>query len=259
MNTNLSSDEEQCREIADLMIRDADAILDMPLDDIESTSMVPCAVVGLCRAAFAQSKVIALMAKTGMLHATAPNQRLLWELISRLAWLASYDSGDREQAVKIMSLENIEEFNKAFDFIKQEGIPLQFDKIEIEFPEFYKKGTIQHAEKTMREYATAPHGPLPSLQYLTWRTLTQISHATRALAYSYVEENDQHKLVPKEPEISNQELLPYWGLQFRTAVTTSQILIAEGCNAEISMGFFETARVSGDLPKYLQIQKHNQK
>lgn len=154
------------------MIHAADAILDMPIDDIKSTSPVPCTVVGLCRAAFAQSKVIALMAKADMLHATTPNRRLLVESVMLLEYLKSLTSADQIKASHVLISENLENVYKAIGCMVGGPTPSLSPTNDEEFPEYLRKGPLQEAIKNTQNQALGTKDPIARDRYAEWRLIT---------------------------------------------------------------------------------------
>lgn len=106
---------------AELVARSAHAVLGVNLSDVKFRSRTDQVVVGLCRAALAQSKVIAALAKVDMLSAAAPNWRLVLEIALRLHWLQGLPTKERRKVVDTMLAKDRQDTNRLMAYLHDVG------------------------------------------------------------------------------------------------------------------------------------------
>ena len=111
---------------ADFALRSADAVLAVDLSEVP-LSRVNQFAVGWMRAAFEQSRVIAILTKGDMGHATAPNRRAFWELAVRLLWFAGIARSERERAADTMLAHGRSTEKTTHTHMQSMGIPSDID------------------------------------------------------------------------------------------------------------------------------------
>lgn len=101
--------------------RTARAVLAVDMSDVEQRDFVPQVAVGLCRAAAAQSIVVATLTRAGQASAAAPNRRLVLESAIRLIWLSGLSKADRHTAATVMLEADRKETNDTLTYLEQQG------------------------------------------------------------------------------------------------------------------------------------------
>ncbi|WP_404286048.1 hypothetical protein [Glutamicibacter arilaitensis] len=189
---------------ADFALRSADAVLAVDLSEVP-LSRVNQFAVGWMRAAFEQSRVIAILTKGGMGHATAPNRRAFWELAVRLLWLAGIDRSERAKAADTMLANGRSTEKTTHTHMQSMGIPSDIDIAAME--EFVLDTS---SEKAMREQAKNLTEAVKATElnlgviYRLWREDSTWAHASGFLAGRYAPaESDDTMGVGKPPHIDN--------------------------------------------------------
>ncbi|WP_146082211.1 MULTISPECIES: hypothetical protein [unclassified Rathayibacter] len=171
---------------AEFVVRSADAVLGVDLRDMRFRSRTDQVVVGLCRAAFAQSRVVAALAKADMLSAAAPNRRLVLEVALRLPWLRGLSAEEGRKAVDTMLAKDRQDTNRLRAYLRDAGHDADFDPTEMDAFELddEAKGAI-HQQSTRLNAAVDSNEVKPWSIYSMWLAETQFSHASGNLAGQY--------------------------------------------------------------------------
>lgn len=220
---------------ADYARRSADAVLAVDMSDLVLRDRVPQVVVGLCRAAFAQSKVVAELAVAGMLSSAAPNRRLFYEVALRLQWLSGLSHDDRRQAADVMLEKDRRDINTTLAYLGDLGHAVDFDSadmnaFQLDAPE---KGKLQEQAKKLRAAVKATESEPWSI-YAMWREETRYSHPSGVLAGKYAPTFDDVHMSQGEPEIIDPDFDAHRLVQLLIAMETTHLLVEEGVSLEIS-------------------------
>lgn len=156
-------------ENAAMLERSAAAILAVDLSDVVLRDRVPQVVVGLCRAAAAQSRVIAMLTAAGQSSSAAPNRRLFLEIAIRLIWMSGLSRADCRQAADIMLEKDRKDTNTTLDYLKSLGHEVHFDPAEMnEFElEAPNRGTLQEQARKL-DAAVRESTSKPWSRYAMW-------------------------------------------------------------------------------------------
>lgn len=214
---------------ADAVDRSADAVLDVDLSDYRFRNRVAQVVVGLCRAAFAQSKVIAKLVRADLLSAAAPNRRLVLEVSLRLHWLEGLSREERRRAVDTMLAKDRADTNKALNYLRDAGHEADFDLKEMDAFELddAAKGAIHQQATTLRAAADSSEVQPWSL-YSMWMAETQFSHASGSLAGKYAPTHDDLHMSSGTPDPVDPDLEAHRITQAIIVTTACRILADEG-------------------------------
>lgn len=214
---------------ADAVNRSADAVLGVDLSDHRFRNRVAQVAVGLCRAAFAQSKVIATLARTDMLSAAAPNRRLVLEISLRLHWLQGLSRDERRRAVDTMLAKDRADTNKMLDYLRDAGHEADFDPTEMDAFELddAAKGAI-HQQATKLRAAADSSEVQPWSIYSMWMAETQFAHASGNLAGKYALTHDDLHMSSGAPDPMDPDLEAHRVIQTHVVMTTCRILVDEG-------------------------------
>ncbi|WP_193596380.1 hypothetical protein [Microbacterium sp. YJN-G] len=220
---------------ADFVARSADAVLAVDLGDVEFRSRTDQVVVGLCRAAFTQSKVIAALAKADMLSAAAPNRRLVLEIALRLHWLQGLSAEDRHKAVDTMLAKDRQDTNRLLAYLRDAGHKADFDPTEMDAFELddETKGSI-HQQSTRLNAAVDSNEVKPWSIYSMWLGETQFSHASGNLAGKYAPTLDNLHMSSGVPEPMDPDLEAHRLLQLHIVMMTGYLLTDEGLPEEFA-------------------------
>lgn len=228
--------------------RVAEAILAVDMNDVVLHDRVAQVVVGLCRAAAAQSRVVATLTADGQASAAAPNRRLFVEVAIRLNWLRSMSPADRIQAADIMLEKDRKDLNGTLDYLKKRGHEVDFDPTDMNNFELRApaKGSLQEQvrklDAAVRESASEPWS-----LYAMWREETKFSHPSGALAGQYAPTFDDTHLSSGEPDAADPYLEAHQLTQAIVVAATEQILRDEGYSPEVAARFGEALRVNSPL------------
>lgn len=218
---------------AEFVARSANAVLSVDLSDVEFRSRTDQVVVGLCRAAFAQSKVIAALAKADMLSAAAPNRRLVLEIALRLHWLQGLSVDDRRKAVDTMLAKDRQDTNRLLAYLRDAGHEADFDPTEMDSfgLDDVRKGAI-HQQATRLNSAVDSGEVKPWSIYSMWLGETQFSHASGNLAGKYAPTLDDLHMSSGAPDPMDPDLEAHRLLQMHIVVATGYLLTDEGLPKE---------------------------
>ena len=216
-------------------MRSADAVLNVDLSDLAFRSRTSQVVVGLCRAAFAQSKVIATLANADLLSAAAPNRRLVLEIALRLHWLQGLSREDRRKAVDTMLAKDRQDTNRLLDYLRDAGHDADFDPTEMDAFQLENetKGSI-HQQVTRLNAAVDSSEVKPWSIYSMWLGETQFAHASGSLAGKYAPTLDDLHLSSGSPDPMDPDLEAHRLLQLHVITMTGYLLTNEGLPEEFS-------------------------
>lgn len=214
---------------AELVARSADAVLTVQLHDFAVRSRTAQVVVGLCRAAFAQSKVIALIASADMLAAAAPNRRLVLEVALRLHWLNGLPRPERLKAVDTMLEKDRQDTNRILAHLRDASHVPDFDPTEMNafVLDNETRGPI-HQQATRLKSAVDASEVKPWSTFAMWLEETQFAHASGNLAGSYAPMHDEGHMIAGKPDPMDESLEAHRLIQIQIVTTTGHLLISEG-------------------------------
>ena len=204
-------------------------MLGVDLSDHRFRNRVAQVTVGLCRAAFAQSKVIATLARADLLSAAAPNRRLVAETALRLHWLEGLTREDRRKAADAMLAKDRADTNKLIEYIREDGYEVDFDLEEMNAFELdaATSGPI-HQQATRLRAAVEASGVRPGTVYAMWLEETKFAHASGGLAGQYAPTHDDLHMADGTPSPIDPDLEAHRILQSLIVMTTCRILVDEG-------------------------------
>ncbi|WP_157118120.1 hypothetical protein [Microbacterium paludicola] len=228
---------------ADAVYRSADAVLGVDLSDHKFRNRAVQVVTGLCRAGFAQSKVIATLARADLLSAAAPNRRLMDEIVLRLNWLEGLTRDERRKAADTMLAKDRTDTNKLIEYLRGDGHEVDFDVEEMNAFELddATKGAI-HQQATKLRAAVEASGVKPGTIYSMWLEETKFAHASGGLAGKYAPTHDDIHMSNGTPSPMDPDLEAHRILQTIIVMTTCRILVEEGFPEEtanrLAVAFF---------------------
>lgn len=228
---------------ADAVARSANAVLGVDLSDYEFRNRTAQVVVGLCRAAFAQSKVVATLAKADLLSAAAPNRRLVLEISLRLHWLEGLSPAERRKAADTMLAKDRADTNKLISYLREDGHEVDFDEDEMNSFQLddATNGAI-HQQATKLRAAVDASGVKPGTIYSMWLEETQSAHASGSLAGKYAPTRDDLHMASGVPDPMDPDLGGHRILQTIIVMATCRILNDEGFPEEtanrLAVAFF---------------------
>jgi hypothetical protein len=143
-------------------------------------------IVGWLRAAFAQSRAIAILTSANLSSAAAPNRRSFAEIVVRLLWVHDLPGKDRSGAMDAMIDEEKEQTLKFVKHLDDMGVMLEIDLTDMDnlVTESIEDPRIRHQARNFIDAAKSTEGRSAGLYY-SWREETQYTHATGALAAAY--------------------------------------------------------------------------
>lgn len=222
-------------ENATIVRRAAEAILAVDLSDVVLRDRVPQVVVGLCRAAAAQSRVIAVLTAADQSSSAAPNRRLFLEVAIRLIWMSGLSRADRRQAADTMLEKDRKDTNATLDYLKNLGYEVDFDPTEMDEFELDAptKGALQ---EQVRKLDAAVRGTAsePWSLYAMWREETKFAHPSGAVAGHYAPTIDNVHLSSGQPDPMDPDLEAHQLTQCLIVVATEKILSDEGFAPDVA-------------------------
>ena len=137
---------------AAIVQRTARAVLAVDMSDVVLHDFVPQVAVGLCRAAAAQSVVVATLTRAGQASSAAPNRRLVLESAIRLIWLSGLSKADRHIAASVMLESDRKDTNETLDYLEGQGQEAPFDPTDMNAFELHAptKGLLQEQVRKLR-------------------------------------------------------------------------------------------------------------
>ena len=238
---------------AAIVERCAEAILSVDLSDISLRDRVPQVAIGLCRAAAAQSRAIALLATAGQLSSAAPNRRLFLEAAIRLIWMSGLSHVERLEAVDVMLEKDRKDTNGTLGYLTDLGHDVNFDPSEMNQFELTAstKGTLQEQVRKL-DAAVRGSASEPWSLYAMWREETKYAHASGAVAGQYSPTLDQHHVSNGKPDPMDPDLEAHQLVQCLIVFATEQILSDEGYtrleSSRLTAAFRKTARIDFEWP-----------
>ncbi|MEZ3155917.1 hypothetical protein AB1K56_03230 [Microbacterium sp. BWR-S6Y] len=214
---------------AAIVQRTARAVLAVDMSDVVLKDFVPQVAVGLCRAAAAQSIVVATLTRTGQASSAAPNRRLVLEAAIRLIWLSGLSKADRHTAASVMLESDRKDTNETLAYLEERGQGAPFDPTEMNAFELDAptKGLLQEQVRKLRAAVVGSQSEPWSL-YAMWREETKYAHPSGALAGQYAPTHDQAHLSSGQPDPMDPDLEAHRILQTLIVMTTCRILVEEG-------------------------------
>lgn len=213
-------------------LRTAEAVLAVDLSDIPLTR-VNQFIVGWCRAAFAQSRVIAHLTLNGMSSAVAPNRRLFSELTIRLQWLRGLSTDVRTSAVDEILEVARESKSGTHKHLNKMGWPTGFDSAEMDaFVLSAAKGKVKDEARkfTAAAHATeVKNGPV----YAMWREDSYFAHPTGPLAGEYAPAINDEVLGSGVPALLDGDLAGHRNISLLIIMTTAALLTDEGVDDSV--------------------------
>ena len=215
--------------------RAANVILAVDLNDAVLRDRVLRVTVGLCRAAAAQSLVIATLAEANQLSSAAPNRRLFLEAAIRLIWLSGLSRADRRDAADVMLEKDRKDTNTTLRYLKSLGHEVDFDptamnEFELSAP---ARGTLQEQVRKL-DAAVRGSASEPWSLYAMCREETKYAHPSDALAGAYAPTLDDAHLSSEWPEPMDPDLQAHQLTQCLLVVAAEQILTDDGYGFDIS-------------------------
>lgn len=220
---------------AETIARSADAVLGVNLSDLPFMNRTAQVVMGLCRAAFAQSKAIATLAEAGLLSATAPNRRLVAEVALRLHWLEGLSRDERRKAADTMLEKDRTDTEKLVTYLQEAGQEVDFDLAEMSAFKLDAASNGSIHQQTTRLWAAVESSEVkPWSIYSMWLEETIYAHASGALAGKYAPTHDDVHMSTGTPEPMDPDLEAHPILQMLIVTTTGRILMDEGLPEEFA-------------------------
>lgn len=191
--------------------------------------------VGLCRAAAAQSIVVATLTRAGQASSAAPNRRLVLESAIRLIWLSGLSKEDRHTAASVMLESDRKDTNETLAYLEGQGQEAAFDPTEMNAFELDAptKGLLQEQVRKLRAAVVGSESEPWSL-YAMWREETKYSHPSGALAGQHAPTRDQTHLHSGQPDPMDPDLEAHQLIQCLIVAATQQILKDEGLAPEVA-------------------------
>ncbi|QNO38664.1 hypothetical protein H4J02_06645 [Protaetiibacter sp. SSC-01] len=209
------------------MIETAQRVLAVDLSMVPATRTVQF-VVGWTRAAFEESRAIAVLTREGLAHAAAPNRRSFAELILRLQWLHSVKPDQRAGALDGMIEEEKGLTRKFYGHLKHMGYDAQPDLSDMEqvLTDVIQDGRLVDQAKRILAAAKATDGAAIGMYY-AWREETQYMHATAQLAAAYAPEIEG-RLGSGRPPVVDLEFEGHRTATVLAVALAYRLLVEEG-------------------------------
>jgi len=214
-------------------LRAAKAVLAVDLAEVPVTR-VSQFIVGWLRAAFEQSRIIAMLTASGLGHAAAPNRRAFWELTIRLLWLRDTPQPDRASAAETMLDNERKTETKTDGYMRSNGLPSDIDVAEME------KFVLNVSKDKLRSEATnlthAVKGTDTNLWmiYRLWREDSTWTHATGFLAGSYAPARSDDTMGMGKPPHIDERLEAHNAAAAVITATVADLLLDEGTARELA-------------------------
>ncbi len=220
---------------AAIVRRTARAVLAVDMSDVALRDFVPQVAVGLCRAAAAQSIVVAALTRAGQASSAAPNRRLVLESAIRLKWLSGLSKADRHTAASVMLEVDRKETNDTLAYLQSQGQTAPFDptemnRFELDAP---TTGPLQEQARKLRAAVLGSESEPWSL-YAMWRDETKYAHPSGALAGQYAPTHDNSHLQSGQPKPMDPDLEAHQLIQCLIVAATQQVLTDEGLAPDVA-------------------------
>lgn len=197
-------------------------------------------IVGWMRAAFEQSRAIAILALAGADHAGAPNRRTFAETLVRIQWLHSLPREDRAGAVEAMIDEDRTQTRKGFRHLADMGYNSAVDLSDMESMvlEVPDRGQLREQARVFVAAAKATGGQSSGLYY-AWREETQYAHATSVLAVSHAPERSG-AIGAGRPPVADRDLETHRLATTLLVTYVHRLLLDEGVADDVAMSIMTT-------------------
>lgn len=216
-------------------LRAANAVLAVDLGEVPITRVSQFAV-GWLRAAFEQSRIIAILTASGLGHAAAPNRRAFWELTIRILWLGDMPPSDRATAADTMLDHERTNETKTDKYMRENGLPSDIDVAEMEaFILHVSEDKLIKAGAKFLTEAVKGTGINLWTVYRLWREDSTWTHATGFLAGRYAPSNDDGTMGAGEPPHIDRGLEAHRYAAMVLTATVGDILKAEGAAVELAI------------------------
>ncbi|WP_394941218.1 hypothetical protein [Psychromicrobium sp. YIM B11713] len=221
--------------MADYTLRAANSVLAVDLGEVPVTRVSQVAV-GWLRAAFEQSRVIAMLTAAEVGHAAAPNRRAFWELIIRMLWLGGMPQSDRARAVDTILDHDRANEAKTDQYMRENGLPSNIDVAEMGafFLDVSEDKLIREEAKLLTKAVKSSKGTNLWMVYRLWREESTWTHATGFLAGRYAPTNDDDTMGSGKPPYIDLDLEAHRLAAMVLVATTGDILQAEGTARELA-------------------------
>lgn len=219
---------------ADYTLRGANAVLAVDLGEVP-VSRVSQFAVGWLRAAFEQSRIIAMLTTSGLGHAAAPNRRAFWELTIRMLWLGDMPQADRAAAADTML--DLERKNEAKTdrYMRENDLPSNIDVADMEaFILNVSEDKLIKAGARFVHDAVKGTGMNLWMVYRLWREDSTWTHATGFLAGRYAPTDDDDTMGAGKPPHIDLNLEAHRYAAMVLTVTAADILMAEGAASDLA-------------------------
>lgn len=208
-------------------LRAANAVLTVDLAEVPVTR-VSQFVVGWLRAAFEQSRIIAMLTASGLGHAAAPNRRAFWEVTIRLLWLRDIPQPDRASAADTMLDHERKTEIKTDEYMRTNGLRSDIDVAEMEAFVLNVTKDKLRSEATNLTHAVKGTDTNLWMVYRLWREDSTWTHATGFLAGSYAPaKNDDTMGIGRPPHI-DANLEAHNAAAAIMSATVADLLLDEG-------------------------------
>jgi hypothetical protein len=228
------SEQPEYLASADYTLRAATAVLAVDLREVPVTRVSQFAV-GWLRAAFEQSRSIAILTASGLGYAAAPNRRAFWELTIRLLWLADMPQSERASAADTMLDHERKTETKTDEYMRSNGLPSDIDVDEMAaFLLNVSDDKLVTSQATNLTHAVKGAGTNLWMVYRLWRADSTWTHATGFLAGSYAPTNDDDTMGNGEPPHIDRDLEAH---KIATAIITAIVaglLLDEGAPTDLA-------------------------
>lgn len=214
-------------------LRAAEAVLAVDLANVPVTR-VSQFVVGWLRAAFEQSRIIAMLTASGLGHAAAPNRRAFWELTIRLIWLSDVPQPDRASAADTMLDHERKTETKTDEYMRTNGLPSDIDVAEMEAFVLNVTQDKLRSEATNLTHAVKGAETNLWMVYRLWREDSTWTHATGFLAGSYAPTGRDHTMGMGTPPHIDAHLEAHNAAAVLMTATVADLLLDEGATRDLA-------------------------
>lgn len=222
-----------CKVHANYTLRAANAVLAVDLAEVPVTR-VSQFIVGWLRAAFEQSRIIAMLTASGLGHAAAPNRRAYWELTIRLLWLRDIPQPGRASAADTMLDHERKTETKTDEYMRANGLPSDIDVAEMEeFVLNVSKDKLR-SEATNLTHAVKGSDTNLWMVYRLWREDSTWTHATGFLAGSYAPARSDDTMGIGKPPHIDERLEAHNAAAAVITATVADLLVDEGTTSDLA-------------------------
>jgi hypothetical protein len=219
------------------MIEASERVVTLDLGDIP-LSRTAQFIVGWLRAAFEESRAIAVLTREGLAHAAAPNRRSFAELVLRLQWLTSIKPESRAGVLDGMIEEEKELTRKFFSHLRDMGFESEVDLSDMEdvLTQVVDDKQLILQAKTTLNAAKATDGAAIGMYY-SWREETQYTHATAQLAAAYAPD-EAGRLGSGTPPVVDLDFEAHRMATLLAIALAYQLLVDDGASTTAAKRLF---------------------